>query len=376
MKKSIAFLFVLLLAYSCSKDKSENLAGDFSLSGKFVTPNGTDAVSKATVKLYSGNTIITESFTDAEGKFTLSNIPAGEYDLKISKGMFTAARTVTLDDVNNTFDFNLEDIEITDLPNIAVVTGAFDNIETVLFNIGLVNPITQEPLFDIIDGQNLFGRSSESAHTHGDNTIQNRTFNEQLEPNVDFHFGNLIESPDLLASYDIIFLNCGLDEYKVDFSSNLTNYVANGGLLYTTDYAFVYLDDITNNGQDYLHFEEPNRAGDSIATEAEILNTDLLDWLTINFDITVTNNTVTIDQFLPSWQAVDTYNDQTVLPWLSGPIVYNGISDNRHLAYTFQHGDGAVLYSSFHTKNNPQQSEAVARSIQYLVFELSDLKQQ
>ena len=36
MKKSIAFLLVLLLAYSCSKDQSDNLEGDFTVSGKLV----------------------------------------------------------------------------------------------------------------------------------------------------------------------------------------------------------------------------------------------------------------------------------------------------------------------------------------------------
>lgn len=374
MKKSIAFLLMLLLAFSCSKDKSENLSGEFSLSGKFVTPNGTDAVSKANVQLFDGTTLISETATDPEGKFILNNLSSGNYELKISKGLFTASRNITLNGIDDIFDLDLENIEITDLPNIAVVTGHYDNIETVLVNIGLVNPATQEPLFDIVEGINIYDRSGHNQHGHGDAGVHDRTFNEPLEPNVDFNFGDLIESPELLASYDIIFLNCGLAENKLNFSNHLTDFVANGGLLYATDFAYVYLNDITNNGADYIHFELPNREGESTSTEAEILNEDLLDWLMLNFDITVTDNTVTIDQFLSGWQAVDTYDEETVLPWLYGPILYNGIYDDRHLAYTFVHGDGGVLYSSFHTKNNPQQSEAVARSIQYLVFELSDLK--
>ncbi|WP_296317560.1 carboxypeptidase-like regulatory domain-containing protein [Winogradskyella sp. UBA3174] len=370
MKKSILLLLALSLAFACSKEQSETTSGDFSVSGKFLTPNGEDAVSKATVKLIKDELVIKETVTDSEGKFLISDLDAGDYQVLISKGLFSASQFITLEDLNGILDFDLENISITDLPNIAVVTGSYDNIETVLYDIGLVNPLTQEPLFDIIDGES-FGRSSENNHNHSE--VGNRTFNPQLEPNTDLSFADLIASPDLLATYDIIFLNCGLDESQTEFSSNLTNYVANGGLLYSTDYAFVYLDDITNNGEDYLDFYEPNRSGTSLSTEATIVNDDLLAWLDLNFGIVIEDNTVTIDQFLPQWQVVDSYNEDTVIPWLNGSIEYNTITEDKSLAYTFLHGDGGVLYASFHTKNNPEQSEAVARSIQYLVFELSDL---
>ncbi|WP_407557248.1 carboxypeptidase-like regulatory domain-containing protein [Winogradskyella sp. 4-2091] len=378
MKKSITFILVLLLAYSCSKDKQENNDGDFNLSGKFVAPNGTDAVSKANVKLYEGNTLINETLTDSEGNFTLTGVSPGDYEVIISRGLFSTTLSTTVNTDNDIFDIDLSTITITDLPNIAVVTGDYDNIETVLYNIGLVNPVTGEPLFDIIDGHDLAGRpsSSQQGHSHDTNTsLSKTTTNEQLEPNVDFGFGSLIESPALLANYDIIFLNCGLSEYKTEFTSNLTDFVANGGLLYATDYTYVYLYDITNYGTDYISFRDPYRSGQSLSTTAEVLNEDLLDWMTLNFNISTTDNTVTIDQFLNSWQPVASYDDNTVLPWLYGPVVYNdGIEEDIYLAYTFAHGNGGVLYSSFHTKNSATQSEAVERSIQYLVFELASLK--
>ncbi|NRD20183.1 carboxypeptidase regulatory-like domain-containing protein [Winogradskyella eckloniae] len=378
MKKSIALILVLLLASSCSKDKQDQNDGNFSISGKFVAPNGTDPVSKANVSLYEDHIIINETLTDSEGKFTLTGVSPGDYEVNISKGLFstTLSTTVTTDD--DIFDIDLSSIAITDLPNIAVVTGYYDNIETVLYNIGLANPITGEPLFDIIDGHDLAGRPSnaQQGHHHNANTTLSKTTNnELLEPNVDFGFGTFIESPALIANYDIIFLNCGLNEYKTDLSSNLTNFVANGGLLYSTDYAFVYLDDITNNGTEYVSFRDPHRSGQSLATTAEVLNADLLNWMTLNFNVSTTDNTVIIDQFLNNWQPVASYDDNTVLPWLYGPVVYDdGIEEDIYLAYTFTHGDGGVLYSSFHTKNSTTQSEAVERSIQYLVFELASLK--
>src|SRR6056297_479090 len=140
MKKSIILLLALFLIVSCSEDNSGNADGDYSISGKFLTPNGIDAVSKATVKLFRGNTEIKQTITDSEGNFTLNGVNTGDYEVKISKGLFSASRSITLDDI---FDIDLSDISITEFPNIAVVTGAFDNIEGVLYNLGLVNPITQ-----------------------------------------------------------------------------------------------------------------------------------------------------------------------------------------------------------------------------------------
>ena len=215
------------------------------------------------------------------------------------------------------------------------------------------------------------GRNSNHGLHQG--TTANRTFNPMLQPNVDFGFGDLIESPTLLADYDIIFLNCGLSESKVDFGNNITDYVANGGLLYATDWAYAYLNDITADGADYMSFYNPYRSGNSLSTEAEILDQTLIDWLELNFDIQVPNATVTIDEFLGGWQVVDTYDPTTVIPWLYGPVEYDGINESKHLAYTFLHGDGGVMYSSFHTENNTADATTVERLIQYMVLELAGM---
>lgn len=373
MKKSIVFLLVFITALSCSKDQTNNSSGDYSISGKFVTPNGLDPVSKASVKLYKDGTLVQDALTDSEGNFILENLSKDSYDLSISKGQFRTSKSVDLSDLIDAFTFDLDSLPIDELPSIAVVTGYYDHIEEVLHNIGLVDPTTGEPLFDIIDGQDVAGRSTVHHGRHQNNAVAKRD-NPMLEPNVDFGFGDFIESPTLLANYDIIFLNCGLNEYKVEFANNLNDYVTNGGLLYATDWAFEYLVYITQGGADYLSFYEPDRSGTSLSTEAEILDPTLIDWLDLNYDIEVPNATVTIDEFLGSWQVVDTYDPTTVIPWLYGPVEYDGISESKHLAYTFLHGDGGVLYSSFHTENNTSDATTVERLMQYMVFELADMK--
>ena len=373
MKKTTLLLLALLLITACSKDKTDdNLTGDYSITGKFLTPNGEDAVSKATVNLFRDGELVKEGITDSEGNFVLSDLPKDNYQLSISKGKFSTNRNIDLDDLIDAFTFDLDSLPIDELPSIAVVTGYFDQIENVLYNIGLVDTATGEPLFDIIDGSDVMDRHA--AHSHGHSTnVANRN-NPMLNPNVDFGFGEFIENPDLLANYDIIFLNCGLNESKMGSSNNLTDYISNGGLMYATDYAFVYLSDITAGGTEYLTFEEPLRSGDSWETEAQIFNQDLLDWILLNFDVDIPNGTVTIDEFLPGWQAVDTYDSETVIPWLYGPVEYDGVMEDKYLAYTFLHGDGGVLYSSFHTENNTSDATTVERLMQYMVFELADLK--
>ncbi len=372
MKKSIVLLLVFITALSCSKDQTNNSSGDYSISGKFVTPNGLDPVSKASVKLYKDGTLIQNAVTDSEGNFILDNLTKDSYDLSISKGQFRTSTSVNLSDLIDALTFDLDSLPIDELPSIAVVTGSYDHIEEVLYNIGLVDPVTDEPLFDIIDGGDVADRNAN--HGHHQNTATARRTNPMLEPNVDFGFGDFIEDPDLLDNYDIIFLNCGLNETKIDFSGNLTDYVNNGGLMYATDWAFKYLNDITADGTQYMSFYDPYKSGDSVSTEAQILNQDLIDWIALNFNIDIPNATVTIDEFLPGWQVVDTYDSSTVLPWLYGPVEYDGISESKHLAYTFLHGDGGVLYSSFHTENNTSDATTVERLMQYMVFELADMK--
>jgi hypothetical protein len=126
----------------------------------------------------------------------------------------------------------------------------------VLYSIGLFNPITGAPLFDIIDGNSLSRiqvRNSDKRHKgHRHSKANAMGRNTLLQTNVYFGFGDLMQDPYLLAEYDIAFLNCGLTASFEDNSNIFSNYVINGGVLYATDWASGYLDAITNSGTDYL----------------------------------------------------------------------------------------------------------------------------
>jgi len=379
IQKIFLFLFVISFLASCKKDSETPLA-ESSISGKFLAPNDINPIVNGIITASKDGVIVSETLSTPDGSFTLTNLQAGTYELTLKKGLFSSTRTV---EVAEDDDIVLPNIPIEVFPRIGVVTGYYDHIESVLYDVGLVNPITQEPLFDIILGTN-FGRPSADAthhgHHHGNDTgIFSPENNTNLEPNVSFTFQDLVSSPTMLAEYDILFLNCGLNENHTQHNGNIAEYVNNGGILYATDWAFKYVKGITGDGQQYIDFHDAEKSGTSLSTEATIFDQDLIDWLQVNFNITLNNNdTVLLDEFLPGWQVVDSANDATVVSWFNGPIEYREttgttIQENKDLAFTFQVGEGGVFYSSFHTENHDDDFSTIDRLLQYLVFELSTL---
>ncbi|WP_420572453.1 carboxypeptidase-like regulatory domain-containing protein [Kordia sp.] len=380
IKKLALLLFVFSFLLSCEKDNEAAPLAESSISGKFLAPNNADPIVNGVIKASKDGTVVSETLTATDGTFTLTNLTAGEYEVSLQKGLFSAQRTVA---VTEDEDVDIPEVPIESFPRIGVVTGSFDHIESVLYDIGLVNPITQEPLFDIIDGTyqgRPSGNTNHHGHRHeGRSTMIASKNNDNLQPNVDYYFADLVASPDLLAEYDILFLNCGMTESYTEFNDNILQYVSNGGILYATDWAFKYVEGITGDGQQYINFLDPEKSGRSTETEATIFDQDLIDWLQINFGISLNNDdTILLDEFLPGWQVVDTANDATVITWFNGPVTYRDatgseITENKDLAFTFLVGEGGVFYSSFHTENHDDGFSTVDRLLEYLVFELSSL---
>lgn len=374
MKTTLLSFLLLFILFSCSDEEVQTVSAQFDVSGKFLAPNGTDPISNAKISAYDNETLVNQTLTNAKGEFVIP-LNKGDYNLIMNKGKFKTEKSIS---VNG--DLNLDSTTIEILPNIGVVTGHFDNIESVLYSVGLFNPITNEPLFDIIEG-NMFARANNSTSKHlqhSSSQTKNAQDNPYLAPNTSFHFGDLMNDPALLATYDILFLNCGLSESMESNSSILTDYVNNGGILYATDWAIGYLQDITNNGTYYITPLIPEKSGNSVSTTATILDDTLNDWLFLNFGISV-DETVVIDEFLPAWQVIDSFDNTTTISWLNGEVNYDdatntAVTQNKDLAFTFLHGNGAVLYSSFHTENDEADFSIVDRVMEFLVFEMSDLQ--
>lgn len=375
---TLIFLFVLCIL-SCEKDTDAAPLAESSISGKFFAPNTIDPIVNGKITASKDGTIVSETRSAADGSFVLSNLTAGEYEILLTKGLFSASKTITVAEDD---DIQIPNIPIDVFPKIGVVTGAYDHIESVLYDIGLVNPITQEPLFDIIQGIGV-GRSGVNSTYHGthhghDSGMFEPENTSNLQPNVSFTFADLIASPTMLAEYDILFLNCGLSESFTNYNDNIVQYVTNGGILYATDWAFKYVQGISD-GPNYIDFYDAEKSGRSTSTEATIFDPDLIAWLQVNFGITLAaDDTILLDEFLPGWQVVESANDATVVSWFNGPVTYRDttgteITAHKDLAFTFLVGDGGVFYSSFHTENHDDDFSTVDRLLEYLVFELSSL---
>ncbi len=382
--KQIPYFIAFFLVFNCSNESiDESLINNnpFNITGKIIAPNGVDPISEGKISVVSNNSTVQEFFSDATGNFSFF-LNYGNYDLIISKGLFRAESSISLTENPDSFNYNLGDISFDQFPSIGVVTGYYDNIESILYDIGLVNPIDGTPLFDIIDGIN-YNRNANKIQSHSHNNhsiVQNTSKNTDLEPNVDFNFSDLLNNGSLLNEYDVLFLNCGLNTDEAETNESLYNFVNDGGILYATDWTYPFLEKFsTLSGNDFLTFQQPYKSGQSLSTEATILSSELNDWLSINFDLTI-NNTVLIDEFLNAWQVVDEYNTNSVIAWLDGYVEYNDengelVGDNKELAFTFLLGNGGVFYSSFHTENNEDGFSCVDRIMEYMVFELSTLSQ-
>ncbi|MGO2359367.1 MAG: carboxypeptidase-like regulatory domain-containing protein [Mesonia sp.] len=390
MKKMYVFVICVMLM-ACSQDDSVQpqeveeveAIGDFSLSGKFLAPNQTDPISNAQVTLFKAEQKQAETLTNSEGVFIFNELFEGSYTVLLEKGHFSSTLNVEMEAGQETNSVDIGNIDIQEFPRIGVVTGHYDTIENILYDMGLVNPITSAPLFDIIEG-NPSGKPTANAKLHRGQQPHDfgktANSNPYLMTNVDFTLEELLTDSGQLAEYDILFFNCGLDTSKAELNDNIYNYVNNGGILYATDWAFPFLEHIHNlDGNSYLSFAEPHKSGVSLSTEATILDATLSNWLEDNFGISA-NGTLTIDEFLNSWQVVESHDETQVLPWLNGSVDYldandDFVTDTKNLAFTYQIGEGGIFYSSFHTENNEEGFSDVDRIMEYMVFELSTLGQ-
>ncbi len=361
-------VFICFAIFSCSNDDdgSETTDGDLTISGKVMSPGNAFPISRAKVKVFQNGELIAEQVSDAIGNFSIENLPEGETTVRLSKGKFM--REVSLNLQNNyILEPNERNLDV--FPTMVVVPGAYDDIEQVLVNIGVVDA-SGAPAFDIVLGG--MGRMMETA-TDDRHTSMARA-SSMIAPNVTFTFNDLIHNPSLLANYDIVFLNCGAtSQFASDpvAIANLREYVENGGIIYATDWMYKYLQPMFAS-ENYLNFSLPEKGGDSLQADVVINNADLTIWLeSLGLDVTPT---IEINGFLGSWQMVNTFADG-VDDWLiAEDVMYDGVIHNdKAMAYTFRHGCGGVFYSSFHTHGNNASESTIEQMMNYFIFELSDL---
>ena len=278
-----------------------------------------------------------EDETIADGTFVIAGVPTPQANLQVraEKGGFVftwnAVSVLSLDQApdgtNLTASVGCQPLSPDDGRSYLVVTGTFDRIELALRRLG-INPTLNE-------GNPLDPTSRWSVSA----------------------FGNY----DTLASYDAVFVNCGVSD--VDFVEglsatvkvNLKRYVDEGGSLYVSDYGYELIEQVWPDKLNFLGDDtEPHAAehGQDGTYHLDVVEPGLVDYLgatTIDIGFNF-GNFVIVSQVLPS---VSTFLKGTVNYRVNG-----GVSPLPDTPVTvgFNEGLGRVIFTSFHQEGDASRT--------------------
>lgn len=192
------YLMLLVLCVSCSLDEDQQVSQELRVGkvvGKVVS-NNSNSVARALI-FHDNNGEISYTYSDTNGDFELT-IPEGTGELHVQTGNGKLFRTVSNVTIAEGEVLDLTGgsrVTLTQQANIGYLSGAFDSIQDLVTEMGYA--ISEVTVADL-------------------------------------------GSTDLYDQYDAVFLNCDLATFDDATNANITNYVAQGGSLYASDWAIGY----------------------------------------------------------------------------------------------------------------------------------------
>ena len=259
-----------------------------------------------------------EDETDANGAYELSGLPGGrDYVVVAEKGSFEATFNVTV-------GAGITEIAVDECmlnsPNIAVVTGQYDHIEDIIGGLGL------------------------------DYTVYDGLMTTEY---LDF-----LRNPHEMATYDIIFFNCGMrmdwyftEEFRSEISTNINAFVRSGGSIYTSDWAYymveaAFADEIDFYGDDTFY-------GDAQFGLADTVEVTVMDPA---IEAIIGDDSAEIVFDRDSWVVMEgVASDVDVLLSADVPISTTWGSgatlSNKPITVRFEVDAGQVLFTSFHNEH-------------------------
>lgn len=190
---------------------------------------------------------------------------------------------------------------------------------------------------------------------------------------TNIRLADLLDSATV-SQYDIIAINCaeGLSYYARGAKRNLRWFVSNGGHLYASDWAFVFVDTAF---PEFIEFPSNPYIGEAQTVIASVVDTALANYLGVN--------QVAVRYDLSWWVVIDAVGPLTNI-LLTGDVSSGIASGNppvrrartiksvnsftavRPLAVNFKYGNGTVVYTTFH--NEAQVSEPVRHILEYFAI--------
>ncbi|MCC7074578.1 MAG: carboxypeptidase regulatory-like domain-containing protein [Deltaproteobacteria bacterium] len=309
------------------------------VSGHVCTFDGT-SLGGATVSVTMPDGSVRSVTSNDVGDWLMLDLPPGEYTFRVQAGSYSAERTVTVT-AGSVVDLPDDECELDqDDVRIAVIEGSWDDVYSVLVNVG-VDP-------SIVDNYPSYG----GAQT-------------------------LLGDPALLATYDVVMINCGADEY--DFQSdpvlrqNLEDYVLAGGNLYASDLAYDFVEQ-TFPGFIEFFGDDPTFDSAQVGVEGDVPATILDSFLAT----AIGRSSITLHYPYAIWAIVTgTSSGVRVLIRGNGPyddsLGTGGTGTISNIPHTllFHPGGatgGKVVYSSFHQE--PGINVDQERILQLLMFQL------
>jgi len=175
--------------------------------GRICSPSGNYFVSNVFIEVRYFDENGTERsqgvVTNSEGHFFIPYVPEGQHRFKATRGRFSIAQRIQVEESSEIT--NLGDICFaSDSVRIAVVEGSYDNIESIIEQLGFT-------------------------------TIE---FINSRVPTYQEDFLAL----ESLLQYDIVYFNCGANEQHIlDWEAaahNLRDYLSQGGAIYASDWSY------------------------------------------------------------------------------------------------------------------------------------------
>jgi hypothetical protein len=277
-----------------------------------------------------------ETATDADGYFTLEDVPMGTHTVYVEKGSFSTTFEVLVDEPGTVELADEECLDASDV-EIAVITGAYDSIEDIL----------DELEMDYTRYNGLSGQA----------------------------YLQFLTDPSEMAQYDIIFFNCGINDQWINSSggeigSNIKDYVESGGSIYTSDWAFYFFEKGFPDAVDF--FGEDSRVDSARVGSMGNIMGDVLD---ANMQAVLGSNTADLYYDLSSWAVAESVDSSNTEVLIRGNATYEdymswsfGTVANSPLAIRFEKGGGTAIYTSFH--NERQATVDMTRLLEEIILSL------